>query len=78
VDLGSFPTLVGFFFSFFLKSVCCFLSQVNLLYANLMEILDKKTDLRSTEMTEQLRALIVPPEDQGSVSSTNVAAQNHL
>ncbi|EDL14162.1 testis expressed gene 11, isoform CRA_a [Mus musculus] len=53
-------------------------AKVNLLYANLMEILDKKTDLRSTEMTEQLRALIVPPEDQGSVSSTNVAAQNHL
>ncbi|XP_031224718.1 testis-expressed protein 11 [Mastomys coucha] len=52
-------------------------AKVNLLYAKLMEIVDKGLDLRSAEMTEQLRALIVPQEDQGSVPSTNKAAQNH-
>ncbi|GAB1303008.1 Inositol polyphosphate 5-phosphatase OCRL [Apodemus speciosus] len=53
-------------------------AKVNLLYANLKEALDKKVNLRSTEMTEWLKALTVPPKDQGSVPSTNTAAHNHV
>ncbi|XP_052026214.1 testis-expressed protein 11 [Apodemus sylvaticus] len=53
-------------------------AKVNLLHANLKEALDKKVNLRSSEITEWLKALTVPPADQGSVPSTNTAAHNHV
>ncbi|XP_050997756.1 testis-expressed protein 11 [Acomys russatus] len=53
-------------------------AKVNLLYATLMEALDKRWDLGSAEMAEQLRALTAPPEDQGSIPSTHMAAHNPL
>ncbi|ERE65099.1 testis [Cricetulus griseus] len=53
-------------------------AKVNLLNANLMEALNKGLELRSAEMAERLKALAGPPEDPGSVPSTQTAAHNRL
>uniref|UniRef100_A0A6I9LRS4 Protein ZIP4 homolog n=1 Tax=Peromyscus maniculatus bairdii TaxID=230844 RepID=A0A6I9LRS4_PERMB len=53
-------------------------AKVNLLYVNLMEALDKGWELRSAEMAERLSTLAAPPEDPGSVPSTQTAAHNRL
>ncbi|MEJ1281439.1 testis expressed gene 11 [Cricetulus griseus] len=62
-----------------LKNALSLISQtVNLLNANLMEALNKGLELRSAEMAERLKALAGPPEDPGSVPSTQTAAHNRL
>ncbi|XP_059107460.1 testis-expressed protein 11 [Peromyscus eremicus] len=53
-------------------------AKVNLLYVNLMEALDKRWELRSAEMAERLSTLAAPPEDPGSVPSTQTAAHSHV